>query len=62
MDSDVVAINVVRRMLFGRGIKSEPDAILKLAQKTLRSPSVTKEKELQTRTLAMLAQNFRVAE
>ncbi len=62
MNADVVAINIVRRMLFDRGIELESDALLQFVEKALRRPSVTQEKKLQTRPLAMFAQNVGVAE
>ena len=40
MDADVIAIDIVRRALFRRWIKLEPDAVLQFIQETLRSPAM----------------------
>ena len=62
MNADVVAINVVGRMLFYRGIETEPEALMQLVEKLLSGPSMTQEEELQASALAMLAENVGVAE
>ena len=62
VNADVVAINVVGRMLFHCGIETEPEPLMQLVEKLLSRPSVTQEEELQASALAMLAQNFGVTE
>jgi hypothetical protein len=62
MNADVVAIHIVGRMLFGGGIETEPEALMQLVEKLLSCPSVTQEEELQASALAMLAENFGIAE
>ena len=62
VNSDVIAINVVRRMFFGSGIECEPDSLVQFGQKAFGRPSVAQEEELQTGAFAMLAQDLGIAE
>ncbi len=62
MNADVVAVDVVGRMLFDRRIKLESDALLQFAKKTVGSPSMPQEKEFQAGALAMFAQHLGIAE
>src|SRR5579872_280248 len=62
MDSNVIAIDIVGRMLFDCRIELEADAILQFGLKALSGPSVTEEEKLEAGTLAMFAQNIGVAE
>src|SRR5438067_935110 len=62
VNSDVIAIDVVRRMFFRSGIESEADAILQFGEKAFGGPSVAQEEEFEASALAMLAQNLGIAE
>src|SRR6266550_1283062 len=62
MNADMVTVNIVRRTLFKRWIELESDAVLQFAEKTISSPSVPQEEELQARALAVFAQDVGVAE
>ena len=62
MNSDVVAINIVGRMLFHRRIELESDALLQFAEKTVGGPAVAQEEKFQAGTLAMLPQHVGIAE
>ena len=62
MNADVIAVNIVGRMLFDRGIELESDALLQFAEKTLGGPSMTQEEKFQAGALAMFAQNIGIAE
>jgi hypothetical protein len=51
----MIAVNIVGNLLFNRWIELEPKAVLELTQKAIGSPSVTQEKEFETRTLAVFS-------
>ena len=59
MNADVVAINIVGRMLFDGGIELESDALLQFAEKTIGGPAMAQEEKFQARALAVLAQELR---
>ena len=62
MDADVVAVNVVGRMLLDCGIELESDAVLQFGKKAVGGPSVAQEEKFQPSALAMFAQHVGVAE
>ena len=62
VNADVIAIDVVGRMLFHRWVELESDAILQFVEKTLGRPSVAQEEKLQAGALAMFAQHVGIAE
>jgi hypothetical protein len=61
VNANVVAINVVGRMLFDRGIELESDAVLQFAEKAVGGPAVAQEEKFQAGALAMFAQNIGIA-
>ena len=62
VNSDVIAIDVIRRMLFDSRIELESDALLQFAEKTFGGPSMPQEEKFQPRSFAMFAQHVGIAE
>src|SRR5271170_5319078 len=62
MNSDVIAIDVVRRMFLDCRIEPESDAVFEFFEKALGGPAVTQEEKLHTRALAVFTENFGVTE
>src|SRR3984957_9300109 len=56
VNSDVVAINVSRRILSCCGVQTESDALLEFLLEIVSCPPVFEEQELEPGTLAVLAQ------
>src|ERR1051326_2764957 len=61
MNADMVAVDVVGRMLFDGGIEAESNPLLKFVQKSIGRPSMAQEKKFQAGAFAMLAQDIGVA-
>ena len=62
MDSDVIAINVLRRLFFRRRIEMKADASLQLFLKTIGGPAVFQEQEFEPGAFPVLAQLFALPE
>ena len=61
MDSDVIAVNVCRRLFGFGGIELKSDAALQFFLEVLRRPAMPQEEKLQPRPLAMFAQLVGIA-
>src|SRR5579862_7432223 len=59
--TDVIAIDVQRRLFLYSWIKDEADALLKFLQKTVSGPAVAQEEEFQACTFPVLTQVIRTA-
>ena len=62
MNADMVAIEVIRRLLRDCGIEAEADAALELVLEILGSPALLEEEKFQACALAILTKLFAVAE
>ena len=62
MNADMVAIEVIRRLLRHCGIEAEADAALELVLEILGSPALLEEEKFQACALAILTKLFAVAE
>src|SRR5579872_1050624 len=62
MNADVVAVDVLGRMLFGSGVEAKSNPLLQFVQKPMGRPSVAQEEKFQAGAFAMLAQDIGVAE
>lgn len=61
MHADVIAIDVVRRNLRHRALERERQSSLNVRECSLGGPAVIQKEMFETRALAMLAENLRVA-
>jgi hypothetical protein len=62
MNTNMVAVNVIGRVLFGRWIELESDTLLKFTQELVGRPAVPQKQKLQPGAFPVFAQNLGIAE